>query len=231
VFAITGQAGAPPAVINIGALAGVAGHWRCRILWHGIGTRYRFRLPSNQRAAAMKPCLFLLVSLVAGLPLHAQARPAAPAANPAVGTSRTLWTQITGYITTAAEELPESTYAYRPTPEVRTFGQLIGHVAGAQYLICGAAVGDPERTEDEIEKTRTTKAALVAALKESTAYCAKAYAQTDAAAQQPTKLFGQPQTRLFALALNATHNAEHYGNIVTYLRMNGVVPPSSRPRT
>jgi uncharacterized damage-inducible protein DinB len=179
----------------------------------------------------MKSSLLLLVSLLASPALQAQAPRATPSANPAVGTSRALWTQITAYITTAAEELPESTYAYRPTPEVRTFGQLIGHVAGAQYLICGAAVGDPERSEDEIEKTKTTKAALVAALKASTEYCAKAYAQTDAAAQQPTKLFGQAQTRLFALALNATHNAEHYGNIVTYLRINGVVPPSSRPRS
>jgi uncharacterized damage-inducible protein DinB len=148
----------------------------------------------------------------------------------AVGTTRALWSQITGYITTAAEELPESTYAYRPTPDVRTFGQLVGHVAGAQYLICAAAMGDPERNEDEIEKTRTTKAALVEALKASTEYCAKAYAQTDAAAQKPAKLFGQPRTRLFALTLNATHNAEHYGNIVTYLRLNKIVPPSSRER-
>jgi len=69
---------------------------------------------------------------------------------------------------------------------------------------------------------------LVAALKASTEYCARAYAQTDKAAQQSTKLFGQERTRLYALALNATHNAEHYGNIVTYLRMNGIVPPSSR---
>ncbi|HET8625116.1 MAG TPA: DinB family protein [Gemmatimonadales bacterium] len=148
--------------------------------------------------------------------------------NAAVGTTRALWNQITGFITTVAEELPESTYAYRPTPEVRTFGQQIGHVAGAQYLICAAALGDPERKEDEIERTRTTKAALIEALKASTAYCEKAYAQTDVAAQKKTKLFGQQRTRLFALTLNATHNAEHYGNIVTYLRLNGIVPPSSR---
>jgi uncharacterized damage-inducible protein DinB len=133
-----------------------------------------------------------------------------------------------GYITTAAEELPESTYAYKPAPEVRSFGQLVGHVAGAQHLICAAALGDPPRNEDDIEKTRKAKTELVAALKESTRYCGKAYAQTDKAAQGKTKLFGQERTRLFALGLNATHDAEHYGNIVTYLRINGIVPPSSR---
>jgi uncharacterized damage-inducible protein DinB len=145
-----------------------------------------------------------------------------------VSTIRTLWEQPTAYITTVAEELPESTYAFRPTPEVRSVGQLIGHVAGAQYLFCAAALGEPARQEDAIEKTRTKKAELVAALKASTEYCARAYGQTDPAAQQRTKLFGQEHTKLFVLGLNATHNAEHYGNIVTYLRLNGIVPPSSR---
>jgi uncharacterized damage-inducible protein DinB len=103
-------------------------------------------------------------------------------------------------------------------------------VAGAQYLICAAALGDPPRKEDDIEKTRKTKAELVAALKASTQYCGRAYGQTDKAAQGMTKLFGQERTRLFALGLNANHDAEHYGNIVTYLRINGIVPPSSRQR-
>ena len=177
----------------------------------------------------MKTPLFLLIALgMAGAPIGAHAQGGSASANPAVSTTRMLWEQLTGYITTAAAELPESTYAYRPTPEVRSFGQLVGHVAGAQYLICGAAMGDPPREEDEIERTRTSKADLLAALKASTEYCARAYQQTDRAAQGSTKLFGQERTRLFALGLNATHNAEHYGNMVTYLRLNGIVPPSSR---
>jgi uncharacterized damage-inducible protein DinB len=148
----------------------------------------------------------------------------------AVSTTRMLWEPMIGHITTTAEELPESTYSYKPTPEVRSFGQLIGHVAGAQYLICAAALGDPPRKEDDIEKTRKTKAELVAALKASTQYCDRAYAQTDKAVQGKTKLFGQERTRLFALGLNANHDAEHYGNLVTYLRLNHIVPPSSRQR-
>lgn len=146
----------------------------------------------------------------------------------AVSTARSLWQGLAGYITTAAEELPENLYAYRPTAEVRSFGELFGHVAGAQYMICAAALGDPPREEGEVEQTAKTKTALVAALKASTAYCARAYAQTDAAAQQPVTLFGQKSTRLWALTMNATHDGEHYGNIVTYLRLNGIVPPSSR---
>jgi len=170
--------------------------------------------------------LFVLSLSLATATLHAQAPRESSAS--AVGTLESLWKPITGYITTAAEEVPESTYAYRPTPDVRTFGQLIGHIAGAQQLICAAALGERGGAEDEIERTRTSKADLVAALKASTKYCARAYAQTDAAARQPTRLFGQERSRLFALGLNATHNGEHYGNIVTYLRLNGIVPPSSR---
>jgi uncharacterized damage-inducible protein DinB len=176
----------------------------------------------------MRPVLFALAALAAcGVlaPLHAQD---GNTAGPAVSTARSLWEPMIGYITAAAEELPESTYTYKPTPEVRSFGQLVGHVAGAQYLICAAAMGEPPRNEDAIEKTRKSKKELVAALKASTQYCTRAYAQSDKAAQGKTKLFGQEQTRLYALGLNATHDGEHYGNIVTYLRLNGVVPPSSR---
>jgi hypothetical protein len=75
-----------------------------------------------------------------------------------------------------------------------------------------------------------TKAALVAALKASTEYCAKAYAIPDVASRQHVQLFGQDRTKLFVLGTNAAHNDEHYGNIVTYMRMNGMVPPSSKPR-
>jgi uncharacterized damage-inducible protein DinB len=162
------------------------------------------------------------------LALATAGAPAAMAQNAAVSTARDLWKDLTAYITTAAEELTPAQYDYRPTPKVRSFGQLVGHVAGAQNLICAAALGEPPRAEDEYEKPGVTKAQLVAALKASTDYCAKAYSQTDAAAQQPTKLFGQDRTRLYALIQNATHNGEHYGNIITYMRMQGLVPPSSR---
>ncbi len=168
--------------------------------------------------------LALLLAASTAAPLSAQGAP--PSGG--VATSRALWEQITGYITTAAEELPEATYGFKPTPEVRSFGQLIGHIAGAQNLICAAALGEPARSEDEIEKSQTTKAGLVAALKASTEYCARAYRQTDAQAAAAAQLFGMNQTRMYALMLNATHNGEHYGNIVTYLRMNKIVPPSSR---
>jgi len=172
---------------------------------------------------------FLFVLAIVGLAGTAQAQQPAAPSDLAVRTVREQWQAMTNYVTRAAADVPDSLYAYKPVATVRSFGQLIGHVAGAQYMICAAALGDPPRGEDEIEKTKTTKTELVAALRASTEYCGRAYAQTDAAAQQRTQLFGQERSRLAALGINATHNAEHYGNLVTYMRMNGLVPPSSRP--
>lgn len=169
---------------------------------------------------------FIVLALAAA-PLRGQAKPA-PDADHAVSTVRGVWQQIATYITQSAEEMPAGKYDYRPTAEVRTFGQIVGHVAGSQYMYCAAATGDSARKEDDIEKSRTTKDELVAALKASTAYCAKAYAESDAATRSAITMFGQKQNRLWALVMNATHDGEHYGNIVTYFRLNGMVPPSSK---
>lgn len=177
----------------------------------------------------MKRFTVLMMGLsLAAAPAAAQTAAGAPAADAKVSAVRALWQQMTDYVTASAEQAPDSLYAYQPTPEVRTFGQLIGHVAGAQYMFCAAALGDSARAEDDIEKSRTTKAELVQALKESTEYCNRAYAQSDAATQDPIKLFGADRTKFFALSINATHNSEHYGNLVTYMRINGMVPPSSQ---
>jgi uncharacterized damage-inducible protein DinB len=139
-----------------------------------------------------------------------------------------LWSQTTGYITQVAEETPEADYGYRPTDDVRSIGEMVAHIAGAQYMICAAALGEPPRAEDAVEESATDKAAIVDALKASTAYCERAYRQTDADLQAEAELWGRQMTGFYALTLNATHNGEHYGNLVTYQRMQGIVPPSSR---
>ena len=174
----------------------------------------------------------LSLVLVAALPATAIAQPASasrPApSRAAVEAIRSNWNDVTANITQTATELSEADYAYRPTANVRTVGEMIGHVAGAQAMMCAAALGEPQPAEDAVEKSAKTKAALVAALKASTAAFGRAYAQTDAAAAGSTQLFGQRVSRFHALTLNAVHNGEHYGNLVTYMRMKGIVPPSSR---
>jgi len=169
----------------------------------------------------------VLLPLLVAIPLSAQST-TPPATDAAVGSARIIWEQLTGYITKAAEQMPEAQYKFRPTPKVRTFGQLIGHLSGAQHMICASALGEPQKSEDDIEKNVKTKAGLVAALKASTEYCARAYAQSDLQSSAMTTLFGGDHPRIYSLILNATHNGEHYGNIVTYLRIKGMVPPSSQ---
>ena len=170
----------------------------------------------------------LLLTSAAAAPLAAQAAPAAAPPNASVTAVRSMWEMMTDYVTRSAEMMPEDKYAYRPTPDVRSFGEVIGHVAGAQTMICAVALGETPPAEDAVEKAAMTKAALVEALRASTAYCGKAFSQTDADSRTPAKLFGQDVTRFHALVLNAMHNGEHYGNLVTYLRINGMVPPSSQ---
>ena len=174
---------------------------------------------------------FLLLSAVTvSFASLAQAQTTKPAAADAgVAALRAVWQSQSAFLLRAAEQMPDSEYAFRPVASVRTFGQIIGHVAGAQNLMCAAALGEPSRGEDDIEKSMTTKAQLVAALRASTEYCRRAYAQSDVSAARSTMLFAEKQSRMFALALNATHDGEHYGNVVTYFRIKGMTPPSSQP--
>jgi uncharacterized damage-inducible protein DinB len=124
--------------------------------------------------------------------------------------------------------MSEENYAFKPTPEVRSFGQLIGHVADSNYMICGAAAGEKPGAGG-VEKTATTKVALQKALAESFAYCDKIYADmTDAKGMEMANFFGSQQPKLAVLAFNTSHDYEHYGNIVTYMRLKGMVPPSSQ---
>ena len=132
-------------------------------------------------------------------------------------------------VTRSAEMMPETNWAYRPVATVRTFGQVVSHVAGSQFMICAAALGDPPRAEDAVDSLAKRKEEVVDAMKKSTAYCERAYAQSPVELAKTTKLFGDTMTRYAALSLNAVHNGEHYGNLVTYLRMKGMVPPSSQP--
>jgi uncharacterized damage-inducible protein DinB len=155
----------------------------------------------------------------------ASTAPASPVAN-----VRMLWTQVRDYITQSAEDMSEAQYAYRPTPDVRSFSELIGHLAGSQNTFCAIALGEKPPAEDAVEKAAKTKAALQQAWKESNTYCAKAYGLADAALTGTVDLFGSQRTKLFVLMENMVHDNEHYGNIVTYMRMNKLVPPSSRPR-
>jgi uncharacterized damage-inducible protein DinB len=147
---------------------------------------------------------------------------------PMSGGTKGLYNQIKGNIVKAADKMPEANYSFKPTPEVRSFGEIIGHVADAQYLFCAAAKG--ETKDSNIEKTKTSKADLTAALRDAFAYCDGAYdSMTDADAAKLVKFFGRDYAKIVVLSFNVAHSNEHYGNIVTYMRLKGLVPPSSEP--
>ena len=155
---------------------------------------------------------------------------AAYAQNPMAEGQKFLYDMVKGYILRSAEKMPEENYSFKPTPEVRSFGQLLGHIDDAQYLFCSAVLGEANPAPG-VEKSKTSKSDLVKALNEAFAYCDRAYdTMTDAQAAAMVKFFGAEQAKLTVLSFNTAHNNEHYGNIVTYLRMKGLVPPSSERR-
>jgi hypothetical protein len=140
------------------------------------------------------------------------------------------------YLTMAAEMMPESSYGFRPTPDVRTFGEQINHATGAQYTFCNQAGTPPgvERQSAPNLRQVTAKAEIVKALKESVAYCDRVLAAaSEAWLMEIGQKLGGPSSgliegmRAHAFLWNNVHDAEDYGTITTYMRMQGVVPPST----
>jgi uncharacterized damage-inducible protein DinB len=153
--------------------------------------------------------------------------PAAPPANPITASEKGLYSFVSNAVVGAAQKMPEENYSFKPTPEVRSFGQLVGHVADASYMFCSQATGEANPAKG-IEKTKTSKADLVAALKDGVAYCNKAFdSMTDVKGSQMVKIFNVDISKLTLFSLNTAHTDEHYGNMVTYLRLKGIVPPTS----
>ena len=150
-----------------------------------------------------------------------------PKDNPLTAWNKHIYGHLRNILLRSADKMPEENYSFKPTDTVRSYGQILGHVADAQYTFCSLVTGE-KNPAPKIEQTKTSKADLVAALKDAFAYCDKAYdSVTDASAAQPVKLFGGDTPKLGVLIVNSTHTVEHYGNLVTYMRMKNIVPPTS----
>jgi uncharacterized damage-inducible protein DinB len=146
---------------------------------------------------------------------------------PHVAILKTQAETIRSLVLRTAEKVPENLYEFKPTPDVRSLGAVLGHIADGNNLLCSMANGD-KPTPSPVNEKKTTRADLVTALKASFAACDKVFASTtDANATAPVDFFGQKQTRLGMLAFNNSHMWEHYGNLVTYMRLKNIVPPSS----
>ncbi len=141
---------------------------------------------------------------------------------------KTDFENVRDYIMRSAEKMPEAKYAFKPSPEVRTFGQILAHVADDQYNLCAPVKSEKRHAAyTAIEDSLSRKADLVAALKDAFAYCEPAYAAMPDRAGAERSAIGPRRTKFSMLNWNVWHTWEHYGNLVVYLRINGVVPPSS----
>ena len=179
--------------------------------------------------------LLLAVPAVAQQPVPAAAQqtlPRPPAANPISDSLRSQWNNIKRNISESANQMSEENYTFKPTPEVRSFGAILAHVAGASYVFCAAAKGEKTPfAEDYFENNATTRDAIVKATSDAIAYCDGAFmALTDASAGQiGPNAFGSDQVpHVNNLVGQIAHDSEHYGNLVTYFRLKGMVPPSSK---
>ena len=147
--------------------------------------------------------------------------------NPLSEFNKRAYGQIKDWVMRSAEKMPDEQYNFKPTEAVRSYGQIIGHVADVQYMFCSIVRGE-KNPGLKIEQTRKSKAELITALKEAFAYCDQAYeTMTDATGNQMVKLGRTDIPRLSVLSVNIAHGALHYGNLVTYMRLKNIVPPSS----
>lgn len=133
-----------------------------------------------------------------------------------------------GNLASAAEKMPEEHYGFKPTPEVKPFAQHIAHIAISQYGLCSRLKGEANPKKDEKEETTRSKADTMALLKASTAYCEPLVAGlTDATANELIPMGNDKVARsLIPLAL-VVHADEVYGSMTVYLRLKGIVPPST----
>ncbi|MEX2608806.1 MAG: DinB family protein [Gemmatimonadota bacterium] len=171
---------------------------------------------------------FLLLFAVVATPASAQDTAQVGQTDPVIASIRNMYEPTKRFITLAAEQMPEEHYTFRPTEEVRSFGELIGHIADAHYMMCAAGM-KWQNPQPQVERNIHTKAALVEALEASFTFCDRAYSGArDAMAGETIQFMGSEQSRFYPLTFNIVHDNEHYGNIVTYMRMKGLVPPSSQ---
>jgi len=149
----------------------------------------------------------------------------ASGASPVISETKLTYSQIKTNIIKAAEKMPEAGYSFQATSEERSYGALVGHIADAQTRICGAATGNVKPAE---AGKLTAKADLVAALKASFETCDAALdSVTDENASTMMAFQRAQRSKIGIMIYNVIHDNESYGTMAVYLRLKGVVPPSS----
>jgi len=128
----------------------------------------------------------------------------------------------------AAEKMPETNYGFKPTPEIRPFGQLVAHAALTQFGTCSLLKGEPSPRKDEKEDAPRTRAEAIALLKASTEYCDPLVTPlTDTTMPEMVKAKDMQVAKGLLPASLISHGQEMYGTMAVYLRLKGIVPPTT----
>ena len=188
----------------------------CRIV---LALRFRFI------ARVLFPTAMVSVSVLVSL-ADAQISPNLPnptaAPNPLTKTTSIFRSNMQDKIMKSADAMPESKYSYRPTKDVRSFAEILTHVADISYALCSNVKGE---ASPATTTTKGSKTEIIAYLKGSFDYCDGVYSGfTDAHLNDPAEFWGHKPNKMFFLTQVGNHDALHYGNLVTYLRLNGLEP-------
>ena len=178
----------------------------------------------------MKPKLLAtLVMLLMALTGAAQAQ--TPAATPdPIAPFKGFYNSTKRTVIGAAEKMPAEHFSFKPTSDVRSYAELFGHIMDTNYWACAALRGEANPNKDDLEKTLKTKDEIVKAVKASFEYCDGAMTSlTEANLRETFKNGTRDVPKTSPLLLLIAHSQEHYGNLVTYMRLKGIVPPSSEP--
>ena len=142
--------------------------------------------------------------------------------NPLTATLSIFRSNMQDKIMKSADAMPESKYSYRPTKDVRSFAEILDHVANISYILCSNVKGE---ANPATPIATGSKGKIMAHLKGAFEYCDGVYSGfTDAHLNTPADFFGVKTNKMFILTQVGNHDALHYGNLVTYLRLNGLVP-------
>jgi uncharacterized damage-inducible protein DinB/uncharacterized membrane protein len=214
-------------------IVGLTLYWLCRVLFTNqyksgnVPARSSTQLSVEEEIVRIIVLCVLVVSLLSPAGIALAQDNADP--GPLSVHHRHLYGGAQKILLRAAETMPEGKYGFKPVDTVRSFGGIVGHIADAQYTFCSAVLGE-KNPRPRIEETKKSKSELIASLKEAFAYCNRAYdGLTDVSGSQTVTFMGGENPKLGVMTVNVVHSIEHYGNLVTYLRMNDLVPPTSQP--
>ena len=167
----------------------------------------------------------LLVGIAVAMAATAQTMPDMKE-NPIAASGARAYASIAGNITKSIDKMPADKFGYRATDDTRTFAQLVGHIANANYTYCGVVTGG--KAPDNYEKNASTKEALAAGWKGANEECTKAWSTMTDKGLAEMKKMGQREVPAAQVMFgNISHTNEHYGNLVTMFRLNKMVPPST----